>query len=191
MIIFRFSDIDITKFLEYINWYKFFNFNVGDGLKLEEANNDLIYSYWTFNSNNHLNDNTCNIGIGTNDPIYWLNVNGTTETSSLMITDKIGVQTTNPAYALDVNEVIRATGNIITGGNFTATASWIKIVEVSQNGDMGSTFRSNNTGASASSYQLFQIDGRTGTRFQQNSTTYTAGRGSKGFEILNNVGNIF
>jgi len=45
IIILRYTATSLIKFTEYINWYKLFNVNVGDGLRVDEANNNKISSF--------------------------------------------------------------------------------------------------------------------------------------------------
>jgi len=81
IVIFRFSATFITKFLEYTDWTKLFNVNLGDGLKLET--NNLLSTYWKKRvsaypalTNDIYNTNSRFVGIGTEEPGTKLHVLG-------------------------------------------------------------------------------------------------------------------
>jgi len=81
IVILKFNSEYITQFLQYTNWQKIFNINVGSGLLLNTLNNE-ISSIWTNNSNIIFNNTGKNIGINTSLPITALDVIGNVNISS-------------------------------------------------------------------------------------------------------------
>lgn len=84
VIILKFSELYITKFLNHTNWQKLFNINVGSGLSIDTINDNLLSSVWTKTENNIWNNNQANVGIGMTNPLYKLDVaSGSGETGGI------------------------------------------------------------------------------------------------------------
>jgi len=144
IIILRFSATYITKFLEYTNWYKLFNINVGDGLKLNTQNNNLISTYWTLNNNNELYNNNIGtkIGIGTSTPLSTLDVVGSIkcEYMSVNASKSLGVY-------IDVN-------------NLDTTGTAISQVSIINNGFGGTlTYFPTLSGTSPNQFKIENTEG--------------------------------
>jgi len=82
IIIFRFSSQFITKFLQYTDWNKLLNINIGSGLKIDTINNNILSSVWTSNDNKIYNNTATNIGINTTNPICALDIIGSINITS-------------------------------------------------------------------------------------------------------------
>lgn len=106
IVILRFTATYLTKFLEYTNWNKLFNINVGGGLSVNENNNNLLslafdntltinngnlsvvpgaVAQWLPSGNNIYNINTGKVGIGTSQPEQLLHLHRDLDYENVLI----------------------------------------------------------------------------------------------------------
>ncbi len=81
------------------------------------ANNSNLTLQTNFSPRLTILRNNGYVGIGTSNPTYRLDVNGTMRASQVIATTKVGIGTTAPSYMLDVNGTIRANEILVNSGS--------------------------------------------------------------------------